>query len=288
MSLVHRPTAELSPHDDVTITPTTGHAIQAFNSAGIDVQIATAHRYPRSVAKFLQESEDLVTANPKVAQMCTYAVPRGGKQITGPSVRLAEMLASTWGNLRVSSMVTGDDGRFVIAQAICLDLQSNVGISVEARRRITDRNGKRFDDDMIGVASNAAISIALRNGIFRIIPKAYVDTIHEAAKAVAAGKVEDLASTRAAWVAVYTGKGIAERDLFRALEVKGIEDIGTEQILTMQGWQTSIRDGAITLQEIFAPPAPPAPAVEAKGGTKSERLAAKIAAQEPPEVGSDG
>jgi hypothetical protein len=266
--------------------------LAAFNAAGIDVQIATAHRYPRSVAKFLREGEDLVSANREVAAMCTYALPRGGKSIQGPSVRLAEMLASTWGNLRVSSMVTGDDGKFIIAQAICLDLQTNVGISVEARRRITDRHGRRYDDDMIGVASNAAISIALRNAIFRVIPRTYVDIIHDAAKQVAAGDLEDFDSTRAAWVAAMVGPGKipTERQLFAALGVEGIQDIGTDEIIIMQGWQTSIRDGGLTYAEIVAPPEPdagkatPTPA----NGTKSAKLAAKLADSSPPEPGSNG
>jgi hypothetical protein len=277
---------EVSPYDDVVSS--VASPIESFNRAGIDVQIATAHRYPRSVAQFLQESEDLVTANRAVAASCTYALPRGGKSITGPSVRLAEILASTWGNLRVSAMITGDDGRFVVAQCIALDLQKNVGISVEARRRVTDRNGRRFDDDMIAVASNAAISIALRNGIFRVIPRTYVDIIHDLAKQVAAGSLEALESTRASWIAALVGPGKipTERELYAALGVGGREDVGTDEIVTMQGWQTAIRDKMTTYEEIYAPKPEPAKAVaEVKGATKSERLAAKL---DVPEPGSDG
>lgn len=282
-ALAQRNGSELAAFDDAHEVQ--GGSLQQFNAAGIDIQIATAHRYPRSVAKFLRESEDLVSANKHVAASCTYALPRGGKTITGPSVRLAEMLMSTWGNIRVSSMVTGDDGKFVTAQAIALDLQANVGISIEARRRVTDKHGRRYDDDMLAVASNAAISIALRNAVFRVIPRTYVDIIHDAAKAVAGGQLEDMDSTRAAWVAFFANKGVAERDLFRALGVVGQQDIGTDQIITLQGWQQSLKDNLITLEEIFAPPVEAA-AAKVEGPTKSAKLANKLA--ESREPGSDG
>lgn len=53
------------------------------------------------------------------------------------------------------------------AQGVFHDLERNVAITYEVRRRIVDKNGRRYKPDMIGVTANAACSIALRNAILR-------------------------------------------------------------------------------------------------------------------------
>ncbi len=282
-ALATRPTSDVSPYDDSAAQPVDGTgAMAAFNNAGIDIQIATAHRFPRSISRFLKEAEDLVTANKGVAATCTYALPRGGKVIKGPSVRLAELCQYAWGNIRTAAMVTGDDGKFVVATAICLDLQKNSGYQIEARRRITDKNGKRFDDDMIGVTSNAAISIALRNGVFRVIPRTYVDEVHSLAMQVAAGSLEDLDGARRSWVESFVKKGVPEARVYAALGVDGIKDVTNDHLILLQGFQTSIKEGQATLEDIFSPPAPAAPAgvQVAPGESKAAGLARKIAGQQ--------
>ncbi|MFN8826683.1 MAG: hypothetical protein ACK501_17070, partial [Planctomycetota bacterium] len=47
-------------------------------------------------------------------------------------------------------------------------------------RRITGKNGRRYSSDMIGVTGNAACSIALRNAVFRGIPRAFWIDIYDA------------------------------------------------------------------------------------------------------------
>ena len=60
--------------------------------AEIDVQIATARRYPRSITLASKNIRDLVTLDKDAAAECMYALPRGGKPIQGPSIRLAEII----------------------------------------------------------------------------------------------------------------------------------------------------------------------------------------------------
>lgn len=52
-----------------------------LNRGEIDMQIATAHKYPRSVVKFRNEVMQMVTLNEQVAGECVYALPRDGKTI---------------------------------------------------------------------------------------------------------------------------------------------------------------------------------------------------------------
>src|SRR3954451_2190446 len=86
----------------------TGQALDAQTRGEIDIQIATAHRFPRSVKKSLQEALSLATVDEDTAGACGYELPaRAGSDsnepIKGPSIRLAEIFASCWEYLRIGS-----------------------------------------------------------------------------------------------------------------------------------------------------------------------------------------
>ena len=47
----------------------------------------------------------MATIDAEVAGSCFYKLSRGGKTIEGPSVRLAEIVASAWGNLKFGARI---------------------------------------------------------------------------------------------------------------------------------------------------------------------------------------
>src|SRR5690625_5388697 len=100
----------------------------------IDVQIATAHRYPRSITDFQRDALTLATLDEDVASSMFYALPRADKTIEGPSARLAEVVASTWGNLRVESDIEAIDEKMITAVATCIDLQKNIAVDRKSTR----------------------------------------------------------------------------------------------------------------------------------------------------------
>jgi hypothetical protein len=219
--------------------------------ASVDVQVSTAKKYPRSITKSLKEAMDLATLDAETAASCFYALPRAGKTIEGPSARLAEIMAYSWGNLRVDAGVVGDDATHVTAQGTCFDLEKNVAVRVRVRRRITDRNGKRLNDDMIVVTGNAATSIALRNSVFKVIPAALTQRIYQAARAASVGQAGTLAQTRQNAMAWFAKAGVVEAQVFKLLGVQGLDDIGTDELITLRGVITAIRDGDTTVEGLI-------------------------------------
>src|SRR5262245_34176726 len=176
-------------------------ALEAQTHAEVDVQIATARRYPRSVRTFIDEAVTMATLDEETAGACFYALPRDGKTIDGPSARLAEIVASAWGHLRVQARIVDEDDRFITARGEAWDVQRNVGMAFEVRRRITDRKGKKYSDDLVMVTGNAASSIALRNAIFKVIPSAFWRPIYLKCREVAVGKAETLVHKRTTMLA---------------------------------------------------------------------------------------
>ena len=228
-----------------------GGALSATERAQIDMQVTTAKQYPRSITKALQDAESLACLDEETADSMLYAVTRGNKVIEGPSVRLAEIMAYSWSNLRVDADIVGEDRAFVTAMALCWDLEKNVGIRIRVRRRITNKNGGRYNDDMIGVASNAALSIAVRNGIFKVIPHTLTNSIYRKARVAALGKGGTLTQKRQALVAYFGKLGVKPEEIFTLLDVKGLDDIMEDQLVTLRGLANAIKEGEQTVETTF-------------------------------------
>ena len=250
--------------------------VSLLNRSEIDQQIATAHRFPRSVKRFRDEAMAMVTLNESVAGQCIYALPRDGKTIEGPSARFAEVIASAWGNSRAGARVIDDRGDFVVAQGVFHDLERNVAITYEVQRRITDKQGRRFKTDMIGVTANAACSIALRNAILKGVPKAFWDDMYAEARKVVMGDVKTLANRRADAVALFQRFGVTVEQLCAKLEVAGVEDISLEHLVTLRGLVTAIKEGDTTVEEAFGAATPKQPAREEIKAWADDAFAAQL------------
>lgn len=241
-------------------------SLESVTRAQIDVQIATAKQYPRSVKRFMDDAQTLATLNREVAQSCYYVLPRDGKKVTGPSVRLAEIVASSWGNLRFGGVILEDMGDRVKVQGFCLDVEKNNGVSIEVVRRITRKDGRRFSEDMVTTTINAAISIAIRNAIFKVVPNALVEPLYQAAMRTAAGDEKSFAELRDNWMAFWEKRGVSRERVFRALGVRGVEDLDFEHNAIFAGLANSIKDKQLTVEEAF-PAWKPAEEVRTRGAS---------------------
>lgn len=245
-----------SPTEQIEIVePASLGALEQMERASIDIQIATAKKYPRSLAVVKQKMLSFATLDEETAAGCFYTLParRGGdgKALQGPSVRLAEIALATYGHLRAGARVIGDDGKVLTAQGVVHDLENNVCIAIEVKRRVTTKQGQRFSDDMIVTTGNAACSIALRNATFRVIPLALVKPVYEAAKRLAIGDAKSLSQRRAVAVEYFVKMGVPKDRVFGALGVGGIEDVTLEHLETLQGYRTAIADKEATIDEVF-------------------------------------
>lgn len=240
-------------NDTEIVTDTS--AIAQIERAQIDMQIATARRYPRSLSKVKSNMLSFATLDEETAAGCFYTLPgrRGGddKPLQGPSVRLAEIALSCYQHLRAGSRIIEDDGKFITAQGVVHDLENNVVISIEVKRRVTTKDGKRYSDDMIATTGNAACSIALRNATFRVIPMALVKPVYEAAKRLAIGDGKSLVQRRAASIDHFSKMGISKEKVCEVLSVRAVEDIQLDHLETLIGYATAIKDGDVTIDDVF-------------------------------------
>jgi hypothetical protein len=227
--------------------------ISATMKAELDQQIVTARANPRSIKHFVTECMDLACLSEEVASECYFVLPRAKKNIEGPAVRLAEIVQYAWGNSQSGSQVIDEGEEFVTAQGVFYDMERNNRVTAIVKRRIIDKDGHRFNIDMIGVTGMAACSIARRNAIFQGIPKALWNNIYLAVRKCAAGNIKSLVTNRTEALNYLARKGVTEAVVIAALGVGGIEDIGLDELATIRGMITAIKDEGVTIEDAFAP-----------------------------------
>lgn len=239
--------------------------------ANIDIQVSTAKQYPRSISRCANNAVAIATMDKDTAQSCGYALPRGGKPITGPSVHLAKIIAQQYGNLRAEAKVVEITDKQVVSRGTAWDLENNYAVSFEVRRSIIGRNGNRFSDDMITVTGNAANSIAYRNAIFGIVPKSITDKAYKAAQHLITGDLSDeekLIKRRDGAIKHFIDTyGITEEEVIKLCGKHTVNQIQADEIALLLGFAQSLKDGDTTVEELMAP--------FRKGKAKSKSASAK-------------
>lgn len=217
-----------------------------------EMKVSTAKKFPRSVKAFKNQTRELATLDEETAGQCFYVLPRGNKTIEGPSVRMAEIVAASWGNLSYGARIVGEDDKWITAQGVCYDYEKNISASIEVRRRITNKDGQRFNDDMVQVTGRAACAIALREAIFKIVPRAFWSDILDEAKSASVGKGLTMEKQRDKCMEFWKKAGATEAMVLACIEKKGVEDITIDDLVFLRGCATTMKDEGIGADRILS------------------------------------
>ena len=242
---------QVSPHDPSVVQ------LGTIERANVDSQIATAKQYPRDLRRAINNSIAMATMDIPTAQSCGYALPRGGKPITGPSVHLAKLIVANYGNIRTEAKVVQITDKQVISRGTCWDLENNVAAAFEVRRSIIGWAGARFSDDMITVTGNAANSIAYRNAVFSVIPKAITDKVYQAAQRLITGDLSDeekIIARRKKCIDFFKDEfAISEQEVIMLCGRQTVNQIKAPEIALLLGITQSLTDGDTTVEELMKP-----------------------------------
>lgn len=229
-----------------TLDPETGEVIVVEDAAMIwtakqdaamlDVQVATAKQYPRSIQHFQSDLESWCTLDRDTAMECFFDIPRGGKRVIGPSVRFAELVCAAWTNIIVDTSIVAEERDHVIVSATCRDLQRNIAQRAQVRRSIVDSKGRRYKADMIQQAVQAASAIARRNAIFQVVPRALWAPKWEKARALAlAGeKGESFQQKRQRILNGLKESGCVTAHIKHAMGGKDPKDLSADDVLVLE------------------------------------------------------
>jgi hypothetical protein len=225
----------------------------------LDSAIATAKAYPRDIRNFLTEAKSIVACSEKIAASCMYTLKRKGYNketrreeetiIKGGSIRLAEIIYSSYGNLKAATRIVNNDGKMIKVEAVVIDLQKNNTFSAEQARSILKSDGKTYSNDMQVLTMNAASAIAFRNAIFKSVPKALIDEVYEEAEKVVAGDDKTLPERRKKMIEAFAELNVPIEKVLKYIKKKAIEEITVKDIPVLVGIYNAVKDNAFEEEE---------------------------------------
>jgi hypothetical protein len=230
-------------------------ALEAVTRSEIDLAISTAKRFPREIERVKNEILSCATSSRETAESCFYHLPRSGKTIEGPSVRLAEIINYCWGNINSGFRIVANDGKKITAQAVAHDLERNNRVMAEVSRRITDSHDKLYTQDMQIMTGNAAGSIAWRNVIFKLIPNAVWIDIHDKIKLFIVGGAKkddkEFLKRRVSLLERFAELGASEKDVCKLMKVNSAKDLDMDKCFKLYGVLTAIKEETTSVEEVF-------------------------------------
>jgi hypothetical protein len=249
----------LPPDSESTteLTEASPSTLAVITKSEHDAMVATAN-HPNNRRKLEAFSKTLMTYathSQPVALSMFYTLPRAGKQIVGPSVRFAEVVAPCWRNNAAGTRLMGSTEDTVTAQGVFIDYEYNTKNSKDIPRKITDKNGNKFNADMIMTTAKAALSIAYREAVLKGgVPGALWDPAYQQAKLTAVGSAVSHAARIDAAMEYLTKLGVSEWQICNSVGVTSPKELEIDHLVTLKTLCEEIKKGARTIEEVFGSP----------------------------------
>lgn len=212
----------------------------------VQAMAAIAKRFPR----------DQETAYTRIMTSCQrkglaegalYSYPRGGTQITGPSIRLAEALAQNWGNLDFGIVeLEQRDGESTV-MAYCVDLETNTRqtkIFQVAHERHTKTGVTNLTDprDVYELVANQGAR-RLRSCILGVVPGDIIDAaVTQCEKTLTSGKEPIIDRIRVMATKFKEDFNVTVEMLEKRLMHK-LDATNEQEMVSLRKIYTSLKDG---------------------------------------------
>lgn len=247
--------------------------------AEVQSAMVIAKRFPRDPIEAMDKILQACT-RPSLAEGALYSYSRGGSDITGPSIRLAEVAAQCWGNLAFGIRELEQRSGESTVEAFAWDIQTNtrqVKVFQVAHKRFTKKGSYKLEDprDVYEMVANQGAR-RLRSCILGVIPgdviEAAVKQCEQTLKASADTSSEGLKKL----VAAFAPFGITQQQIEKRNQCR-LEATRPAQVVQLKKIYASLRDGmseVVDWFEVEEGAAPPPAAASLK-----EKVRAKVQAK---------
>lgn len=226
---------------------------QSRATAEVQAKYVIANKFPRN--PFAAYTAIIETCKrPFLAEQAMYAYPRGGKIITGPSIRLAEAMAQCWGHIECGVREISQSGGVSVAEAYAIDLCTNTHVSKifhVPHIRDTKNGQKRLTDsrDIYELVANQGAR-RMRACILAVLPGDVVEAAVERCKKTLESSEVPLNEQIRRMVLAFDDYGIKVDHLEKRLGHNIDSTIPTE-IVTLKSIYKSIKDGVADRSDFF-------------------------------------
>ena len=254
--------SEQPRHDSGNALAATG---EARAIAEVKAQVLMARQFPRDPA--LSANRILIECQRNtLADAAVYAFARGKETVSGPSIRLAEVMARNWGNctfgMQVLERSVDKDGIGKSAiRTFAWDFETNTYVSreFEVKHWRTTRSGGyalKEDRDIYELEANMAAR-RIRACILQIIPGDVTQMAVDACRMTASSGLNEKMKDKnaretliAQTVRIYEKMGVMLADLEGYLNARK-DDWSADHMLRLKELKNSLDDGAVSMGDAF-------------------------------------
>lgn len=207
-------------------------------------QSIIARQNPRNVEQSIKRVFDIVS-DKIMAEQCVYSIMSEEGLIVGGSVRLAEIVANNWGNIRVGTRLIEESDKHILVHGYAYDLETNVYSQSEVVRSRYDQNGyTRIDEHKLSVLVSSMMSIAYRNIVFKVVPFALINPVTERIKEVIiGGKPREVLQELFDYFVI--DLEFTNEDVLKVVNKPSIDRITDGEIILLAGLRNSILSGEV-------------------------------------------
>ncbi len=242
--------------------------------------IIVAQRFPRDPVASMDRILQAFT-RPKLAETALYSYARGGTDITGPSIRAAETIAQSWGNMQYGVRELEQRHGESTVEAFCWDVETNTrSTKIFTVKHIRDtRKGRVFLEDQRDIYELIANQGArrLRACILQIIPGDVVEAAITQAETTLRSKIVITAELIESTLAKFAEIGVPRRAVEARIQ-RRIEAVTPGLLVQLGKIYNSVKDGMSAASDWFDLAPAPGEASETQAPvSRVESVAAKVA-----------
>lgn len=221
--------------------------------AEVQAMVLMAKKFPRDQ---IAATDRILTECQRqgLAEQALYSYARGGTDITGPSIRLAEAIARNWQNIEFGvKELSQEDGQSEM-MAFCLDLESNVRQTKTffvKHTRFTKKGSYHLDDprDIFEVVANQGAR-RLRACILGIIPGDVIEAAQTQCEQTLKAKADTSPDALKKLVDAFIPFVITKEQIEKRIQ-RRLDTITPAQLIQLRKIYNSLKDGMSTPADWF-------------------------------------
>ena len=213
--------------------------------AEIQSQMVIAKRFPRDPIKAMDNILNACT-RPTLAESALYSYSRGGSDVTGPSIRLAEALAQNWGNVDCGVREVEQANGVSTMESYAIDLETNYRVSkvfTVPHFRYTRSGTKKLEDprDIYELTANQGAR-RLRACILSVIPGDVVEAAVKQCETTLHASADVTPDAVKKMLAAFAQYGVTQQQIETRIQ-RRIDAIQPAQVVSLKKIYASLRDG---------------------------------------------
>ncbi|CDG19955.1 conserved protein of unknown function [Xenorhabdus poinarii G6] len=220
----------------------------------VQAAMVIAKKFPRDPIMAMDKILQACT-RPTLAEGALYSFSRGGAEVSGPSIRLAEAVAQNWGNIQFGIRELEQKNGESTVEAFAWDIETNtrqVKTFTVPHIRFTRNGKKKLEDprDIYELVANQG-SRRLRACILSIIPGDVIEAAVNQCDVTLKSNVDTSPEAIKNMVEVFkTEFGVNSEQIQKRIQCR-VEAMRPAQMVQMRKIYASLRDGMSSVDDWF-------------------------------------